>query len=36
MPGIYGIVVRIDNAVRPQASAEDMATALGELGVARR
>ena len=31
-----GIIVKIDTAVRPQTAAEDMATALGELGVAKR
>lgn len=31
-----GLVVRIDKAVRPETSAEDIAVALGELGVARR
>ncbi len=31
-----GTVVRIDTAVRPETSAEDMAAALAELGVATR
>ena len=34
--GLDGTVLKIDKAVKPATSAEDMAAALGELGVSRR